>query len=85
MLKNAYKQPRSEIPQSAKSENWERLWGRKGRFLCTNIFTPQVSDLWESLLDKWTFALKFQLYGENVVGLIMGFYIEFWVLLAIGF
>ena len=29
---------------SARRENWERLWGREGRFPCTHISTPKFQN-----------------------------------------
>ena len=40
-------QVRNFDSQSARRENWERLWGREGRFPLYPYFHPQILELWE--------------------------------------
>ena len=65
MGENVVQQVWNFDPQSPGGGNWERLWGREGRFPCTHIFTPKVWNCKICFLTQWVFALKFQLYGET--------------------
>ena len=62
-------------PQSARRGNWERFWGRQGRFPCTHISTPELQNCENVCWLNRLLVLSFNFVGENVVG-------SFWIKLG---
>ena len=68
-------QVRNFNPQSARKGNWERLWGKEGRFPYTHISIPKLQNCKNVSWLNGLLVSSFSSMGKNVVG-------PFWIWLG---
>ena len=60
-------------PTVSKKRKLREVVRKRGKVPLYPYFHPYGSKLWECFLPQWVFALKFKLYGENVVQQVRNF------------
>ena len=60
-------------PTITKKRKLREVVRKRGKVPLYLYFHPQASELWDCWLAEWAFALKFQVYGKNMVQQVWNF------------